>query len=554
MNIAVSPKSNDQDVLNVKRILMVDDSPTERARLGAMLKDLGYDVVEARDGNEALTLLENEQFQLVLSDQVMPEMDGKTLCRTLRSNERYGSPYVVMLTAENDQNELVTCMDAGADDFLRKPAIKEELRVRLAAGARLVSMRKNVTDQNEQLNETVTALEAAQKQNEQELQFATHLQEEYVPKNQWLSPTLELATEFKTARGIGGDSMGFVTTNSNQVLIYQIDVMGHGVASAMLSFTLQNAIQQMLGYYINQSVLPPLHQIVRRLNERFPSERFSGLYFTMFLGMIDESANTLRYCQAGHPHPCVLSEKGDMMQISRGSFPVGMFDFADFETRSLPFLPGSTLLLSSDGLFDIVDETNSAIGRGAIENILKRERTKDAATQLDIIKQFAYDWGNQESPEDDVSVMLIKRSSEHNQESELNVQPFLTSLRPTESDVEKTLERIYLHLKLLNIDDLLLSKVRTALAELLNNFVEHTVWPEDYAELPIEIITTTSKSWVEFNIQEYSVELPHLCPPKPYSSESESGRGQHIMMSWIDHISCRRDNEANLWRLRFKNS
>jgi sigma-B regulation protein RsbU (phosphoserine phosphatase) len=554
MNIAVSPNINEQDVLNVKRILMVDDSPTERARLGAMLKDLGYDVIEARDGKEALSLLEREQFQLVLSDQVMPEMDGKTLCRTLRSNDRYGSPYVVMLTAENDQNELVTCMDAGADDFLRKPAIKEELRVRLAAGARLVSMRKNVTDQNEQLNETVTALEAAQKQNEQELQFATHLQEEYVPKNQWLSPTLELATEFKTARGIGGDSMGFVTTNSNQVLIYQIDVMGHGVASAMLSFTLQNAIQQMLGYYINQSVLPPLHQIVRRLNERFPSERFSGLYFTMFLGMIDESANTLRYCQAGHPHPCVLSEKGDMMQISRGSFPVGMFDFADFETRSLPFLPGSTLLLSSDGLFDIVDETNSAIGRGAIENILKRERTKDAATQLDIIKQFAYDWGNQESPEDDVSVMLIKRSSEHNQESELNVQPFLTSLRPTESDVEKTLERIYLHLKLLNIDDLLLSKVRTALAELLNNFVEHTVWPEDYAELPIEIITTTSKSWVEFNIQEYSVELPHLCPPKPYSSESESGRGQHIMMSWIDHISCRRDNEANLWRLRFKNS
>ena len=554
MNIAVSAKISEQDHFDINRILMVDDSPTERARLGAMLKDLGYEVVEACDGKEALALLERDQFQLILSDQVMPEMDGKTLCRTLRSNDRYGSPYVVMLTAENDQNELVTCMDAGADDFLRKPAVKEELRVRLAAGARLVSMRKSVTDQNEQLNETVTALEAAQKQNEEELQFATHLQEEYVPKNQWLSPTLELATHFKTARGIGGDSMGYVTTNNNQVLIYQIDVMGHGVASAMLSFTLQNAIQQMLGYYINQSVLPPLHQIVRRLNERFPSERFSGLYFTMFLGMIDEQANTLRYCQAGHPHPCVLSEQGDMMQITRGSFPVGMFEFADFETRSLPFLPGSSLLLSSDGLFDIVDETNSALGRNAIENILKSERSKDAETQLDIIKQFAYDWGNQETPEDDVSVMLIKRSSENNQETELNVQPFLISLRPTESDVEKTLDHIYLHLKLLNTDDLILSKIRTALAELLNNFVEHTVWPEDYAELPIEIITTTSKSWIEFNIQEYSVELPHLCPPKPYSGESESGRGQHIMMSWIDQISCMRDNDANLWRLRFKNS
>jgi sigma-B regulation protein RsbU (phosphoserine phosphatase) len=554
MNIAIDSLNVQIDKKSLKRILMVDDSATERARIKQLLTGLGYDVTEACNGTEALSLLESQPFELVLSDQNMPEMDGKELCRRVRSDERYGSPYVVMLTAENDHNELVTCMDAGADDFLRKPAVKEELRVRLAAGARLISMREDVKQQNLVLNQTVSELETAHQQNQEELQFATHLQEEYVPKNQWLTPTLELATHFQTARGIGGDSMGFVTTNNNQVIIYQIDVMGHGVASAMLSFTLQNAIQQMLSNYINQSVLPPLHQIVRRMNERFPSERFSGLYFTMFLGLIDENCNTLRYCQAGHPHPCVLSDEGEMLQISRGSFPVGMFEFADFETRSLPFLPGSTLMLSSDGLFDIVDDSNSAIGRSAIESILKQERKEDAQTQLEKIKQFAYDWGNHETPEDDVSVMLIKRSCEAGSGNSLKLQPFLTSLRPTEQDVEKTLDKIYLHLKLQNINDTLLSKVRVALAELLNNFVEHTVWPEQYAELPIEIVTTTSKSWIEFNIQEYSVELPHLCPPTPFDGQAESGRGQHIMMSWIDQIRCHRENEANIWRLRFKNS
>ncbi len=535
-----------------KRVLVVDDSSTERKRLNALLTNLGYSVVEACDGKEALLLLDKDPIQLVISDQVMPNMDGKSLCKILKSEEQYGSPYIIMLTAQEDSSELVSSMDAGADDFLRKPAQKDELRVRLASGANVIAMRERINRRNDKLNELVSELREAHQRNEEELQFAAQLQHEYVPEDQWLSPTMQLASHFATARGIGGDSMGYATCPSGQTVAYQIDVMGHGVASAMLSFTLQNAIQQMLSYYINQGALPPLHQIIRRLNERFPSDRFSGLYFTMILVRVDEANNKLTYCQAGHPHPCVISPDGDMLQTTRGSFPVGMFDFADFETRTLPFLPGSVLMLSSDGLFDIINENNDSLGRKAIEKLLIDNAEKDADEILQTIKSAAESWSKTPAPEDDVSVMLIKRNASTTPSDSME-KPFKVICKANEQDVDRLVDNVYQHLKLNNIDEMVISKVRTSLAELLNNFVEHTVWPDDLTVGPIELTLSISNSWIEIGIVEYSVELPNLCPPRPFGMESEGGRGQLIMMAWIDQISTQRVQDANRWRLRYKN-
>ena len=550
MNMQVVKKEMPMDL--DKRVLVVDDSSTERKRLNALLTNLGYSVAEACDGKEALQLLANDPIQLVISDQVMPNLDGKSLCKILKTEEMYGSPYIIMLTAQEDSSELVSSMDAGADDFLRKPAQKDELRVRLASGANVIAMRERINRRNKKLNELVNELREAHHRNEEELQFAAQLQHEYVPEDQWLSPTMQLASHFATARGIGGDSMGYATCPSGQTVAYQIDVMGHGVASAMLSFTLQNAIQQMLSYYINQGALPPLHQIIRRLNERFPSDRFSGLYFTMILVRLDEANNKLTYCQAGHPHPCVISPEGEMLQTTRGSFPVGMFDFADFETRTLPFLPGSVLMLSSDGLFDIINENNDSLGRKAIEKLLIENASKGADEILDVIKSAAESWSKTPAPEDDVSVMLIKRNASTTP-SDSMVKPFKVICKANEQDVDRLVDNVYQHLKLNNIDEMVISKVRTSLAELLNNFVEHTVWPDDLSVGPIELTLSISNSWIEIGIVEYSVELPNLCPPRPFGMEAEGGRGQLIMMAWIDQISTRREQDANRWRLRYKN-
>jgi len=527
-------------------VLIVDDSPTERMRLVQLLQALGHSVVSAVDGVDALEKMEEQPYQLIISDQTMPRMDGRELCRRMRNTAEYQQPYIIMLTANGEHDDLVAGMDAGADDFLSKPAHKEELRVRLAAGERTVRMRNAIELQNEALRE-------AQQQNERELALAAKLQNEYVPSAQWLSPTLQLSSHFSMTRGIGGDSMGVISPKPGQSLLYQIDVMGHGIASAMLSFALQNAIQQMLGYHVSHGSMPPLHQICRRLNERFPSERFSGLYFTMLLALIDENNDKLSYCQAGHPHPCVLSPEGEMLQVNRGSFPIGLFDFADYETRTLPFMPGSLLMLSSDGLFDVLSPAGETLGRESVEKLLTQNVNQDAETLLERLVSTKRAWQKNEPLADDVSVLLVKRSLSGQVQPAIE-RPLVLTLQPTETEAGETIAAIEAHLKLLSISEALIARIQTTVAELLNNYVEHASWEASESSPYIELSLKSNGSRIEVVISEYAAPIPHLCPPKPMDLVAESGRGYHILLNWVDNIQTERANDQNSWILQYKNS
>lgn len=547
MNMRTEPQKHEAETSMPSQlsVLVVDDSATERMRIINLVKKLGYPVEEAVDGEDALTKLNATAHRLIITDLTMPNMDGFELCRKIRSAEQFEDPYIIMLTASDDHQDLVEGMDAGADDFVTKPAHKEELRVRLAAGARLIGMRDSVEAQNLTLRE-------AQLQNENELALAARLQKEYVPKDQWLSPTLQLATHFAMTRGIGGDAMGLVHPKQGQTLLYQIDVMGHGIASAMLSFALQNAMQQMLNYYLSQSTMPPLHQIARRLNERFPSERFSGLYFTLLLALIDEEQDKLSYCQAGHPHPCVISPEGDQIQITRGSFPVGLFDFADFETRTLPFSVGSTLMLSSDGLFDVQSPTGEALGRSAIETLLQAAPKLSADDMMKQIVSTKRDWQRHEPLADDVSILLVKRTDAADAKRP-TTRPLHLSMKPVMSSVESVLSATEAHFKTLGVNESLIGRVQTSLAELLNNYVEHASWSDEVIDPAVELTVKVSTRGVRVEISDYANASPHICPPKPMDVMSESGRGYHILLSWVDNIKTATSNGQNQWFLDYFN-
>lgn len=546
MNMQTTPQSRNGERAepSTLSVLVVDDSPTERLRITDMVRKLGYPVEEAVDGADAALKLQSKTHRLVISDLTMPNMDGRELCRELRSSDEYQHPYIIMLTASDDHEDLVAGMDAGADDFLTKPAHKEELRVRLAAGARLIGMRDSVESQN-------LSLRLAHQQTEDELALAAKLQKEYVPQDHWLSPTLQLATHFTMTRGIGGDAMGLVHPKPGQTLLFQIDVMGHGIASAMLSFALQNALQQMLNYHLSLNSMPPLHQIARRLNERFPSERFSGLYFTLLLALIDEEQDKVSYCQAGHPHPCVISPDGEQIQINRGSFPVGLFDFADFETRVLPFNPGSTLMLSSDGLFDVQSPTGESLGRSAIETVLQMAPELDARETMQQIVATKRLWQQHQPLADDVSILLVKRSQNANLKR-ATVRPLYLSMQPTMESVAEVLNASEAHFKTLNVDESLIGRVQTSLAELLNNYAEHAVWGPSAIHAAVELAITVDPSRLRVEITEFANPIPHLCPPKPMDLMAESGRGYHILLGWIDNIKTASQQGQNRWVLDYK--
>lgn len=120
-------------------VLVADDDPVFQKLLSGLLSSWGYDVTVARDGEEAWRHLQsNDGLRLAILDWIMPGIDGLELCRRIRDARRSNYVYILLMTAKQDSSGLLTVMEAGADDYLVKPFDKQELKLRLRAGCRIL--------------------------------------------------------------------------------------------------------------------------------------------------------------------------------------------------------------------------------------------------------------------------------------------------------------------------------------------------------------------------------------------------------------------------------
>ena len=143
---------------NGQKILIVDDAEEIRLSLSAFLRSWRYTVVQARDGEEAWNILLQSDISLVVSDWSMPVLNGIELCNRIRaaSFDRY--IYFILLTANTEKTDMITGMEAGADDFLGKPFDQNELRVCIRAGERILHLERRLKRQQQQIVETNAAL------------------------------------------------------------------------------------------------------------------------------------------------------------------------------------------------------------------------------------------------------------------------------------------------------------------------------------------------------------------------------------------------------------
>ncbi|HET7238851.1 MAG TPA: response regulator [Terrimicrobiaceae bacterium] len=127
------------------RILIAEDDPAFRRFLKEILVNWGYEVVVAEDGNEAWQALKSRDApRLAILDWMMPEISGVEICRKVRQELQKPYTYIILLTALQQEQDLVTGMEAGADDYIIKPIKTNELRVRLNAGRRIIDLQNEV--------------------------------------------------------------------------------------------------------------------------------------------------------------------------------------------------------------------------------------------------------------------------------------------------------------------------------------------------------------------------------------------------------------------------
>ena len=124
------------------KILVADDSRVSRNLIKSILEEMDFEVLVAEDGLAAWNLWQREEISLLISDWLMPEMDGLELCRRVRAAApgRSGYTYIMMVTAQDGLKNFVTGMAAGADDFIVKPFEPEMLRCRVRVAQRVLAL------------------------------------------------------------------------------------------------------------------------------------------------------------------------------------------------------------------------------------------------------------------------------------------------------------------------------------------------------------------------------------------------------------------------------
>ncbi len=133
------------------KILIVDDSPTPRLILRRELEGLGHECIMAEDGNQALESFRAFAPDVIVSDWMMPGMDGDELCRRVRADPSARYVYFILLTSLDDRASVVKGMEAGADDHLAKTFERSELQTRLIAAERVTALHHRLAAQQVEL-------------------------------------------------------------------------------------------------------------------------------------------------------------------------------------------------------------------------------------------------------------------------------------------------------------------------------------------------------------------------------------------------------------------
>ncbi len=132
-------------------ILIVEDSQTQALRLQIILENQGYRITTAQNGIEGLNLFKETFFPIVITDWVMPEMDGFEFCKTIRNQEMTGYVYIIILKTKDSKNDINAGFEAGADDYLIKPPDETELAARLKTAKRVITLEYSLRKQKEEI-------------------------------------------------------------------------------------------------------------------------------------------------------------------------------------------------------------------------------------------------------------------------------------------------------------------------------------------------------------------------------------------------------------------
>jgi sigma-B regulation protein RsbU (phosphoserine phosphatase) len=384
------------------KILIADDHELSRFKLQNDLAKWGHDVTVAEDGEQAWELFQQGEYSLVITDWMMPKMDGLELVRHIRGTNQADYVYVILLTSKSEKHDIVAGMGAGADDFLTKPFHRDELQVRLRAGIR-------ITNQNRELNETNQRLLRSR-------EAAAQIQRSFLPTTKPQIAGYDFAWEHRSSGELGGDMLNVIELDEQHVAFYVLDVTGDGVPAALLATTLSRVMspatdpQSILAERNEESsdyrLLAPI-EVARKLNQRF-GRQAGKQFFTLTYAVLNLESRELRFTSAGHTPLLHQRAGGSPAMLDVPGFPIGIDpDCDEFSEQAITLSSGDRVFIYSDGLTDTMNAEGEIFGAAQLLEATTRTGLISLEQALRSLVAELDEFRGVPQPKDDVSILAV---------------------------------------------------------------------------------------------------------------------------------------------------
>jgi len=376
------------------RILVVDDVEVNRDLLSRRLKQQGHDVAMAENGKKALERIRAENFDLVLLDIMMPEMDGYQVLAEITADPALKHLPVIMISAVTEMESVVKCVEMGATDYLPKPFNPVLLKARVGATLE----KKRLRDK-----ERLWA-----KSLERELEIGREIQKSFLPEILPQFPGWQIAARFAPARQVAGDFYdAFALPAPGQVGLIVSDVCDKGVGAALFMALFRSLLRAAAMADSGASgAAAMLSGVVRRTNDYIAVTHSRACMFaTLFFGVLDTASGELHYVNGGHEAPILFSASGIRARLSPTGPAVGMMADASFDVASERLAPGEGLLAFTDGVTD-ARGPSGRYGEQRLLGLLARPAASSAAV-LDSIETSVREHVSGAEPADDITMLAV---------------------------------------------------------------------------------------------------------------------------------------------------
>jgi phosphoserine phosphatase RsbU/P len=378
-------------------ILVVDDDAMSRRVLAKLLTAAGYKCRVSADGSEALEIAHTRPPSVLLLDFDMPGLNGAEVLRRLRSDQNPAVAQIptIMLTAHGSEASEVSCLQAGADDFVTKPVNAAVLRARIETQLRLRSMRRQLERQNDELEEWRRNLE-------RDLAAARLTQQSLIPQKPLALSGWEVATCYRPVIQVGGDIYGWLRMKDSRILFWIADGTGHGAAAALLT-----TLAKLLFHHGNDEHDTPI-TVMEAVNHDFRSIFGSRSFMTAMCVALDPATGSASVVGAGHPPLLVTHHKGTTESVASIAPPLGLIEQPEFTETAINLEPGDAFLLYTDGLFRWTKDERRRLSPQQLEKMLDHSAPTAEALLKRVLTHSAADNSVNTSP-DDMTVLAVRR-------------------------------------------------------------------------------------------------------------------------------------------------